>query len=136
MSPALAQILQQAELLSRDDIRRLVKHFEWLADRPDPLNHVGHQLEDVRGFRDEILEVAQAHGVDNVRVFGSVARGEARVDSDVDFLVDVCGETQPWFPVCLINDLSALLGRRVDVAVAKQLRESIREEVLGEAVEL
>ena len=136
MSPALTQILQQAELLSRDDVLRLVKHLEWLADRPEPLNRVGHQLEDVQAFRDEILEVAEAHGVGNVRVFGSVARGEARADSDVDFLVDVCGETKPWFPVELTRELSALLGRRVDVAVAKQLREPIREEVLGEAVEL
>jgi len=136
MSAVLEQILEQAESLSRDEVLRLVKHLEWLADRPEPLNRVGHRLEDVRAFREEILAVAEAHGVGHVRVFGSVARGEARVDSDVDFLVDICGETKPWFPVELTRDLSALLGRRVDVAVAKQLRESIREEVLGEAVEL
>ena len=77
-----------------------------------------------------------AHGVGNVRVFGSVARGEARADSDVDFLVDVCGKTKAWFPVELMRDLSVLLGRRVDVVVAEQLRESMRTEVLGEAIAL
>ncbi len=136
MGAALEQILQQAESLSRDDILRLVKHLEWLADWPTPQNRVGYRLEDVLAFRDEILALAQEHGVGNVRVFGSVARGEAQADSDVDFLVDVCGVTKPWFPVELMRDLSALLGRRVDVVVAKQLRESVREEVLGEAVAL
>jgi len=136
MGTALEQILQQAESLSRDEVLRLVKHLEWLADRPEPLNRVGPRLEDVRAFREEILAVAEAHGVGHVRVFGSVARGEARADSDVDFLVDVCGETKLWFPVELTRDLSALLGRRVDVVVAKQLRESIRDEVFWEAVEL
>ena len=136
MTTALEQILEQAEALSRDDILRLVKHLEWLADRPEPMNRVGHRLEEVRSLRTEILSVAGKHGVGNVRIFGSVARGEARVDSDVDFLVDVCGVTKPWFPVELMRDLSALLGRRVDVVVAKQLRGSMRERVLAEAVDL
>ena len=133
---ALEQILEHAEDLSRDEILRLVKHLEWLADRPEPVNRVGCRLEEVRALRAEILSVAEKHGVGSVRVFGSVARGEARIDSDVDFLVDICGETKPWFPVELMRDLSALLGRRVDVVVAEQVRESMRERVLAEAVEL
>ncbi|NJM58800.1 MAG: hypothetical protein HC857_17240 [Synechococcales cyanobacterium RU_4_20] len=121
MRSALGNILRQAEALSRDDALRLVKHFEWLANRPSPQNFVGSHLEDVRAFRNEILAIAQAHGVGNVRIFGSMARGEARVDSDVDFLVDVCGQTKLWFPVELTRELSALLGRRVDVVMVQQL---------------
>jgi len=49
--------------------------------------------------RDEILRVAAGHGAGNVRLFGSVARGEETPASDVDLLIDVTGETTPWFPL-------------------------------------
>ncbi len=52
----------------------------------------------VRAHRDEILHVAARHGAGNVRLFGSVARGEDTPESDVDLLIDVTGETTPWFP--------------------------------------
>lgn len=79
-----------------------------------------------------------------LRGFGPCARAhEVQVLAEhwqspeqVDFLVDVCGQTKLWFPVELTRELSALLGRRVDVVVAQQLRESIRDEVLAEAVAL
>lgn len=61
--------------------------------------------------RDEILRIAAKHGVSRIRVFGSVARGDAGPDSDVDFLIEIGGETPPWFPGGLIADLEELLGR-------------------------
>ena len=59
----------------------------------------------IREHRDEILRVASRHGAGNVLLFGSVARGEDTLESDVDFLVDVTGDTTPWFPGSLIADL-------------------------------
>ncbi len=86
--------------------------------------------------RAEILAVAQRHGVGQVRVFGSVARGEATVDSDVDFLVDVTGTTTPWFPAGLVQDLQDLLGRRVEVVTPNALHWLLRPRILKEAVPL
>jgi predicted nucleotidyltransferase len=90
----------------------------------------------LRGKREEILAIAARHGARNVRVFGSVARGEASEDSDVDFLIEVSGPTTPWFPGGLVFELENLLGRRVDVAEVDALREPVREQVLREAVTL
>ncbi len=90
----------------------------------------------IRARRREILEIARKHGVGRVRVFGSLARGEATEQSDVDLLVEVDGPTTPWFPGGLVADLEALLGRTVDVAEPAALGENLRERVLKEAVPL
>ena len=86
--------------------------------------------------RNEIRQVALRHGVNRVRVFGSVARGEARPDSDVDLLITVGAATSPWFPGGLIVDLEKLLGRKVEVVTERALNPLIRETVLKDAVEL
>jgi uncharacterized protein len=86
--------------------------------------------------REEILRIAAKHGVTSIRVFGSVARGDAGPESDVDFLVEIGDWVSPWFPVRLIRDLEELLGRRVDVATPKGLHWYIRDRVLAEAVGL
>ena len=83
--------------------------------------------------REEILQLADRHGAYNIRIFGSVARGEADGDSDIDFLVDLGHNLSPWFPVRLIRDLEQLLGRKVDVVTEKGLKERIRKRVLQEA---
>jgi len=62
--------------------------------------------------REEILRIAARHGVTSIRVFGSVARGEAGPESDVDFLVEVGGKVSPWFPAGLIGDLATFLDVR------------------------
>jgi uncharacterized protein len=87
--------------------------------------------------RAQILAIAEKHGACNVRVFGSVARGEATSESDVDFLVDYDLEKiTPWFPSGLLLDLERLLNRKVDIATVDMLKERIRDRVLHEAIAL
>jgi hypothetical protein len=94
-------------------------------------------LQELLTKRDEILKIADRHGAVNVRVFGSVARGEADLQSDVDVLVDYDRTRRsPWFPMGLIEELEALLGCKVDVVTEKGLKSRIRERVLQEAVPL
>ena len=84
----------------------------------------------------EILRAAKDHGAGNVRVFGSVARGDASADSDVDLLVDLEPGRSLLDHAALVLELEALLGRKVDVAVARGLRSRIRDRVLKEAIPL
>ena len=92
--------------------------------------------DDIRARREEILMIAARHGVHNVRIFGSVARGEAGPDSDVDLLVDAGPDTTPFFPGGLVADLEALLGRRIDVVEPEGLYLFVRDRVLREAIPL
>jgi Predicted nucleotidyltransferases len=65
--------------------------------------------------------------------FGSVARGDAGSESDIDLLVDTGLNTSSWFPAGLILDLENLLGRRVQVITEKALNPDIRDNVIREA---
>jgi len=84
--------------------------------------------------REGILHLAERHGARNVRVFGSVARGEAGPDSDVDFLVERGPNPSRFFPGGLIADLEDLLGCRVHVVTEKAVHAMLREEIVREAV--
>lgn len=87
--------------------------------------------------RAQILAIAEKHGAYNVRVFGSVARGEATLESDIDFLVDYdLAKITPWFPGGLLLDLEQLLNRKVDIATVDMLKERLRARILHEAVAL
>jgi predicted nucleotidyltransferase len=88
----------------------------------------------IREQRDVIHRIAEKHGALNVRVFGSVARGEAGPESDIDLLVEAGPVTSAWFPGGLVADLEAVLGRRVDVVTERGLLPELRERVLREAV--
>ncbi|MGI8549560.1 MAG: nucleotidyltransferase family protein [Dehalococcoidia bacterium] len=96
-------------------------------------------LEQLRARREEILQIAAAHDASNVRVFGSVARGEADAESDVDFLVDITSDASGFAYFGLLEDLrralEGLLSRDVDVIDGAGLQR-IRERVLREAVNL
>jgi uncharacterized protein len=89
--------------------------------------------EAVLAHREEILRIAARHGATNVRVFGSVARGTAGPDSDLDLLIDVGPKTSPWFPGGLLMDLEELLGYHVDITTERGLHPVIRDRVLAEA---
>lgn len=89
-------------------------------------------LTDPRTQRDEILALATHYGVTNVRVFGSVARGEASPISDVDLpddfsLLDLSG---------LVHELQLLVGFPVQIASAAHLREDMRPSILRDAQDL
>ncbi len=87
--------------------------------------------------RDEILALATKHGAYNVRVFGSVARGEATAESDVDFLIDYdLKRISPWFPAGLMLDLEKLLDRKVDVVSENSLHYFLKDRILQEAIPL
>ncbi len=99
--------------------------------------HAGLGMAEVLAKRQSILTIAAKHGAYNLRVFGSVARGEADEQSDIDLLVDYSLERiTPWFPAGLKLELEQLLGRKVDIATVPALKERIREQVLKEAVPL
>jgi predicted nucleotidyltransferase len=91
-------------------------------------------LNNLQANREKILEIAAKHGAYNVRIFGSVARGEATEESDIDFLVDVGEHRSSWFPVGLKLDLEDFLQQNVDIATQNSLHQLIRERVLREAV--
>jgi hypothetical protein len=92
--------------------------------------------ETLRAKREAIQRIAAKHGACNVRLFGSVARGEDGPESDIDILIDTSPPTSSWFPAGLILDLEELLGRRVDVVTEKSLSPYFRDRVLQEAVPL
>jgi predicted nucleotidyltransferase len=86
--------------------------------------------------REDIVRAAARHGAHNVRVFGSVARGEADDTSDIDFLVQMAPGRSLLDMGGLLMELRELLQRDVDVVSERGLRRGIRDRVLGEAVPL
>jgi predicted nucleotidyltransferase len=86
--------------------------------------------------REEILRIASKRGAKNIRVFGSVARGEADSESDIDLLVDLEPGRSLFDLGGLLMDLQDLLDHKVDIVTERGLRERIRERVLREAVPL
>lgn len=90
----------------------------------------------LKAKREEILRAAIKYGVSNVRIFGSVARGEADTASDIDLLVDVEPGRTLFDLSELLLDLQELLGHDVDLVTEKGLHNRIRERVLKEAIPL
>jgi len=90
----------------------------------------------LRERRAEIEKVAAKHGAFDIRVFGSVVRGEERGDSDIDLLIKTGEKTSPWFPGGLVADLEEILGRSVEVVTENGLNPLIRERVMKEATPL
>jgi predicted nucleotidyltransferase len=90
----------------------------------------------LKSRRNDILQITAKHGAHNVRVFGSVARGEADSQSDIDLLVEFKRGTTLLGHAALIQELEEFLGVKVDVVSDRGLRERIRDRVLNEAVAL
>jgi predicted nucleotidyltransferase len=90
----------------------------------------------LRTKRDDILRIAAQYGAYNVRIFGSVARGEADEKSDIDLLVNMEPGRSLFDLGGLLSDLEDLLGCNVDVVTEDGLRDRIRNRVLNEAIAL
>jgi len=93
-------------------------------------------LDDLRRQRERIMELAFQYRARKIAVFGSLARGEAHAESDIDFLVDFEADYKLRDLIRLTQALGALLGRRVEVVDRQCLREEWRDGILQEAVSL
>lgn len=93
-----------------------------------------HQL--IKQHSSEILHLAKARGIHNVRLFGSMRRDDASPESDIDLLVELPAERSGLVLGGFLLDVSDLLGRKVDVVTEKSLHPRIREKVLQEALSL
>lgn len=90
-------------------------------------------FEEVSRRKSDLLRAAARHKARNVRVFGSVARGEDRPDSDIDFLVDFDASASLLDLIGLQQDIEALLGRRADVVTPDGVSPFLRQRILAEA---
>ena len=91
------------------------------------------EFQEIQQKKKEILLVAQQHGIVNIRIFGSVARGDDNLQSDVDLLVDLeQGRTLFDLGGALIK-LQDLLGRKVDIVTERRLHWYLKEKIMKEA---
>ncbi len=90
----------------------------------------------LRTKRADILRIAASHGACNVRVFGSTARGEAELESDIDLLVEFGPERSLLDQIALLQDLRDLLGCDVDVVTEDALHWFVRDRITQEALPL
>ena len=88
----------------------------------------------VEAKRADILDICRRHGASNVAIFGSVARGDDRPASDIDFLVDLDSRRSLLDHIGLQQELEDLMGVGVDVVTRRGLHPLLREDVLAEAV--
>jgi len=94
-------------------------------------------LDELRSrYRNQILALAEKRGAHNVRVFGSIARGDQRVDSDIDFLVDFEPGRSLLDLTGLWLDLQGALGCKVDVVSSRDLRPRLASEIARDAISL
>jgi len=91
-------------------------------------------MADMHSRREEILRIVDAHGGHDLRVFGSVARGDAAEGSDVDLLVRLNSDRSLIDHIALKHDLEDLLGQQVDLVTEDALHRLIRDRILKEAV--
>lgn len=90
-------------------------------------------FEQLASHRAELMRAAAAHLARNLRVFGSVARGDDRPDSDVDFLVEFDPNASLLDLIGLQQDIEAILGRRADVITPNGISPFLRDRILREA---
>ncbi len=86
--------------------------------------------------RRQVLEIAEGHGARNVRLFGSVARGETTATSDLDLLIEMEPGRSLLDIIAIKQDLEELLGCKVDVVTEAAISPYLRDKVLHEAVRL
>lgn len=93
-------------------------------------------MKDIQDRKEEIVRLIESHGGHDIRIFGSIARGQATEGSDVDFLIRMESGCSLIDHVAIIQDLEDFLGIKVDVVPEDALHPSLREQVLSEAVPL
>jgi uncharacterized protein len=93
-------------------------------------------FEQLRQKRAEILAIADKYGATNLRIFGSVSRGDDRPDSDIDILIDQENAWSLVDHVAMMQDLEDLLERKVDLATADALRPGFKDRILQDAIAL
>lgn len=93
-------------------------------------------ITNLKSNKDTILKIASEHGVKRVRLFGSVAREEDTIKSDIDVLVNFDEGRSLFDLISLKHDLEELLNQEIDVVTEEALHWSIRDKVLQEAVDL
>ncbi len=93
-------------------------------------------LSKLKKYKKDILKIASLHGAKNIKVFGSVARGEQDQNSDIDFIVEMEKGKTILNRIALMQDLKNLLGQEVDVVTYKSLRERVKQEIIKDAIEL
>jgi predicted nucleotidyltransferase/uncharacterized protein with HEPN domain len=130
----LPMIQTSIDSVIADAIREGVEHERKLSSNSRKTTKSLEQM--LRDNRDEILSLAKRYGIENVRIFGSVARGEADSKSDIDLLVDVVPGRTLFDLGEFLADLQSLLGHDVDVVTEKSLNTRIREYVVKEAIPL
>ena len=97
---------------------------------------MGQMFKRLQREKENILTIAKRHHAENVRLFGSVARGDEHEESDVDFLVDFLPGSTLYDQIDLISELTQKLGCRVDIVSARALNKHLRQRVLDEAISL
>lgn len=107
----------------------------WAYDKPMAGREESRSVA-LPAIREDVRRIAAAHGAGNVRVFGSVGRGEQGASSDLDLLVDMAEGRSLFDLIALSNDLEESLGVDVDVVTEASLSPYIRDRVLDEAVAL
>jgi predicted nucleotidyltransferase/DNA-binding XRE family transcriptional regulator len=125
--PALARLIEAAGFELTLGLRRPPGRLRRLT------GPVGRR---VRRHRQDLIAAAAAHGIQNLRVFGSVARGDDRPGSDVDLLVDLPPGLSLFGLARAEADLEAILGTRVDLIPAADLKPGVRERAARDLVEL
>jgi predicted nucleotidyltransferase/DNA-binding XRE family transcriptional regulator len=96
----------------------------------------GSRLRHLRRHRAAVIERAAQHGAHNLRIFGSTVRGEDTESSDIDLLVDLDTGVSLLDLIGLEDELTELLGTKVEIVPARALRPHVREEALAQAVAL
>ena len=102
-------------------------HTDWDLDM---------KIEELKEKRGQILTVAKRHGARTIQVFGSLARGESRRDSDVDFLIELEPGRTLLDIVAIKQDLEDLLQRKVDVVTEDAVSPYLKDEIVTQAISL
>lgn len=95
-----------------------------------------NMLTTLKNKRLEILALAAKHGASNVRLFGSVVRGEDNLESDVDLLVDMQASRSLFDLIELKEDIELCLGKKVDLLTSNGINRHLKNRILGEAMPL